>query len=72
MAICMFVFYMAHCNTATLATNPPDYATIKGWSFGTLSPEDRINAKDSCSTIEVVPYMILVVMAIGALSVFTG
>ncbi len=72
MAIFMFIFSMALCIAVTLATDPPNYATIKGLAFGTLSPEDRINSKDSYSTIDVVLSVILVVLVIGILSYFTG
>ncbi|HBU78519.1 MAG TPA: Na+/glucose cotransporter, partial [Muricauda sp.] len=54
------------------ATAPPNYATIKGLSFGTLSPEDRINSKGSYSTIDIVLSVLLVVIVIGILSYFTG
>lgn len=72
MAIFMFIFSVALCIAVTLATSPPDYATIKGLSFGTLSPEDRVNSKGSYSTIDVVLSVLLVVLVIGILSYFTG
>ncbi|WP_108245225.1 sodium:solute symporter [Muricauda brasiliensis] len=72
MAIFMFLFSVALCIAVTLATAPPNYATIKGLSFGTLSPEDRINSKGSYSTIDIVLSVLLVVIVIGILSYFTG
>lgn len=72
MAIFMFIFSVALCIAVTLATSPPDYATIKGLSFGTLSPEDRVNSKGSYSTIDIVLSVLLVVIVIGILSYFTG
>jgi SSS family solute:Na+ symporter len=72
MAIFMFIFSVILCIAVTLATSPPDYATIKGLSFGTLSPEDRVNSKGSYSTIDVVLSVLLVVLVIGILSYFTG
>ena len=72
MAIFMFIFSVALCIAVTLATSPPDYVRIKGLSFGTLSPEDRINSKDSYSTIDIVLSVLLVVIVIGILSYFTG
>jgi len=72
MAIFMFIFSVALCIAVTLATSPPDYVQIKGLSFGTLSPEDRINSKDSYSTIDIVLSVLLVVIVIGILSYFTG
>ena len=72
MAIFMFIFSVALCIAVTLATSPPDYVRIKGLSFGTLSPEDRINSKGSYSTIDIVLSVLLVVIVIGILSYFTG
>ncbi|NVN19605.1 sodium/solute symporter [Muricauda sp. HICW] len=72
MAIFMFLFSVALCIAVTLATAPPNYTTIKGLSFGTLSPEDRINSKGSYSTIDIVLSVLLVVIVIGILSYFTG
>jgi len=72
MAIFMFIFSVALCIAVTLATSPPDYVRIKGLSFGTLSPEDRINSKGSYSTIDIILSVLLVVIVIGILSYFTG
>ncbi|MBW8243556.1 sodium:solute symporter [Muricauda oceani] len=72
MAIFMFLFSVALCIAVTLATAPPNYATIKGLSFGTLSPEDRVNSKDSYSTIDIILSVLLVVIVIAILSYFTG
>ena len=72
MAIFMFIFSVALCIAVTLATSPPNYATIKGLSFGTLSSEDRVNSKDSYSTIDIVLSVLLVVIVIAILSYFTG
>jgi len=72
MAIFMFIFSVVLCIAVTLATSPPDYATIKGLSFGTLSSEDRVNSKGSYSTVDVVLSVLLVVLVIGILSYFTG
>ncbi|MBW8200464.1 sodium:solute symporter [Flagellimonas abyssi] len=72
MAIFMFLFSVALCIAITLATAPPNYAAIKGLSFGTLSPEDRLDSKDSYSTIDIVLSVLLVVIVIGILSYFTG
>nr|WP_321413974.1 sodium:solute symporter [uncultured Allomuricauda sp.] len=72
MAIFMFLFSVALCIAVTLATAPPNYAAIKGLSFGTLSPEDRLDSKDSYSTIDIVLSVLLVVIVIGILSYFTG
>ncbi len=72
MAIFMFIFSVALCIAVTLATSPPNYALIKGLSFGTLSPEDRIASKDSYSTIDIVLSVLLVIIVIAILSYFTG
>jgi SSS family solute:Na+ symporter len=72
MAIFMFIFSVALCIAVTLATAPPNYALIKGLSFGTLSEEDRAATKGSYSTVDVVLSVLLVVIVIAILSYFTG
>ena len=72
MAIFMFIFSVILCVSVSLATTAPDYATIKGLSFGTLSAEDRAATKGSYSTIDVVLSVLLVAIVIAILSYFTG
>jgi SSS family solute:Na+ symporter len=72
MAIFMFIFSVALCIVVTLATAPPNYALIKGLSFGTLTEEDRAATKGSYSTVDVVLSILLVVIVIAILSYFTG
>src|SRR5690606_6470373 len=72
MAIYMFLFSVVLCISVRLATNPPTYATIKGLSFGTLSPEDRAANQGSYDTIDIVLSVLLVVIVIGILTYFTG
>jgi len=72
MAIYMFVFSVLLCIAVSLVTNVPDYARIKGLSFGTLTPEDRAANKGSYDTIDVVLSVLLVVIVIGILTYFTG
>jgi len=72
MAIFMFIFSVALCIGTSLATTAPNYETIKGLSFGTLSAEDKQLAKKSYDTIDVVLSVLLVVIVIGILMYFTG
>ncbi|MDC6361842.1 MULTISPECIES: sodium:solute symporter [Flavobacteriaceae] len=72
MAIFMFIFSVVLCIAVTLATAPPNYALIKGLSFGTLTEEDRAATKGSYSTVDVVLSVLLVVIVIAILSYFTG
>lgn len=72
MAIFMFIFSVVLCIAITLATAPPNYALIKGLSFGTLTEEDRAATKGSYSTVDVVLSILLVVIVIAILSYFTG
>ncbi len=72
MAIFMFIFSVVLCVSVSLATTPPDYAKIKGLSFGTLSAEDRAATKGSYSTVDVVLSVLLVAIVIAILSYFTG
>lgn len=72
MAIYMFIFSVLLCISVSLATTAPNYATIKGLTFGTLSAEDRAANKNSYDTIDVVLSVLLVVIVIGILLYFTG
>lgn len=72
MAIFLFLFSVALCITVTLATAPPDYARIRGLSFGTLTAEDRASARGSFTLADKVFSVILVLLVIGVLSYFTG
>ncbi|UOB19088.1 sodium:solute symporter [Abyssalbus ytuae] len=72
MAIFMFIFSVILCVVVSLATAEPDYKTIKGLSFGTLTAEDKEISKGSYSTIDVVLSVLLVVIVIAILSYFTG
>ena len=72
MAIFMFIFSVVLCVSVSLATAPPDYAKIKGLSFGTLSAEDKAATKGSYSKVDVVLSVLLVVIVIAILSYFTG
>ncbi|PCJ96516.1 MAG: Na+/glucose cotransporter [Flavobacteriaceae bacterium] len=72
MAIFMFIFSVALCTAITLTTNPPNYATISGLSFGTLTKEDRQMSKGTYTTLDVVFSVLLVVIVIGVLFYFRG
>ncbi|MDC6386735.1 Na+/glucose cotransporter [Flagellimonas taeanensis] len=72
MAIFMFIFSVVLCVSVSLATTPPDYVTIKGLSFGTLSAEDKAATKGSYSKVDVVLSVLLVIIVIAILSYFTG
>ncbi|MCX2680254.1 sodium:solute symporter [Galbibacter sp. EGI 63066] len=72
MAIYMFLFSVILCVSVSLATAEPDYARIKGLSFGTLTAEDKAATKKSYDTIDVVLSVLLVIIVIAILSYFTG
>jgi SSS family solute:Na+ symporter len=72
MAIFMFVFSVMLCVSVSLATTEPNYETIKGLSFGTLTTEDKAASKSSYDKIDVVLSVVLVILVIFILSYFTG
>ena len=72
MAIFMFLFSVVICISVSLSTNPPDYATIRGLSLGTLSVADKSISKESISTIDIVLSALLLVIVISVLMYFTG
>ena len=72
MAIFMFVFSVILCVSTSLFTTAPDYKTIVGLSFGTLTDEQKQAHKNSYETIDVVLSALLVFLVVGILCYFTG
>ena len=72
MAIFMFVFSVILCVFTSLFTTAPDYKTIVGLSFGTLTDEQKQAHKDSYDTIDVLLSVLLVFLVVGILCYFTG
>jgi SSS family solute:Na+ symporter len=72
MAIFMFIFSIFVCISVSLATTAPDYATIKGLAFGTLSDADKKLNKESITKVDVVLSGLLIVIVISVLTYFTG
>ena len=71
MAIYMFFFSVILCVSVSLYTNEPDYKKIKGLSFGTLTPENKTEFKNSYSTVDIILSFILVSIVVGILMYFT-
>ena len=71
MAIWMFLFSVALCISVSLFTSEPDYQKIQGLSYGTLSSQDRLNAENSYSTIDIILSVVLVLIVIGILLFFS-
>jgi SSS family solute:Na+ symporter len=72
MAIFMFVFSVMLCISISLLTTAPNYKTIIGLSYGTLSEKQKLDNKNSYDRIDVVLSVLLVLLVIGILSYFTG
>ena len=72
MAIFMFVFSVILCISISLLTTAPNYKTIIGLSYGTLSDKQKLDNKNSFDRIDVVLSVLLVLLVIGILSYFTG
>ncbi len=72
MAIFMFITSLVTCIVVSLVSNPPDYATIRGLSFGTLSREDQIEQKNSFTWVDVVLSILLLTAVVTVLTYFTG
>ncbi|WP_411030277.1 sodium:solute symporter [Spongiimicrobium sp. 3-5] len=72
MAIFMFIFSVVVCISTSLATTAPDYATIKGLAFGTLTKEQVAETKNSFTWVDVILSVLLVIVVISVLLYFTG
>ena len=71
MAIFMFIFSVFICISVSLLSQAPNYETIKGLAFGTLTEEQKADSKGSYDKIDVVLSVLLVVIVIGVLTYFT-
>ena len=71
MAILMFILSVIICITTSLLTNAPDYKTIVGLSYGTLTKEQKQSQKESYDTIDILLSIVLVILVIGILCYFT-
>ena len=71
MAIFMFVFSVFICISVSMMSQAPNYETIKGLAFGTLSEEQKAANKGSYDTIDVVLSILLVLIVVGVLAYFT-
>ena len=71
MAILMFILSVIICITTSLLTNAPDYKTIVGLSYGTLTKEQKQAQKESYDTIDILLSIVLVILVIGILCYFT-
>ena len=70
MAIFMFVFSVMLCISISLLTTAPNYKTIIGLSYGTLSEKQKLDNENSYDRIDVVLSVLLVLLVIGILSYF--
>ena len=71
MAIFIFIFSIIICISVSLMSVAPDYQTIKGLAFGTLTEEQKAQTKGSYDRIDVVLSVLLVCIIISILTYFT-
>jgi SSS family solute:Na+ symporter len=72
MAIFLFLFSVALCTIVTLLTEPPDYTRIRGLAFGTLTADDKAEARSSVTPLDIFFSIVLIGLVIGVLTFFTG
>jgi SSS family solute:Na+ symporter len=72
MAIYMFIACVVVCSVVSLATEKPDFERIKGLTWGTLSPEQKAEARNSYSKWDVVVSVLLAAIVISVLVYFRG
>jgi SSS family solute:Na+ symporter len=71
-AIFMFLGCVIVCTAVSLATRRPNYEAIKGLTFGTLSAEQKAEARKSYTIVDVIVSVILVIIVLGVLTYFRG
>lgn len=72
MAIYMFLACVVVCSVVSLATEKPSLEQIKGLTWGTLSPEQKAEARNSYSKWDVLVSVVLALIVIGVLFYFRG
>lgn len=72
MAIYMFIACVLVCSLVSLATAKPDFEQIRGLTLGTLSPEQKAEAKASYSKWDVIVSVALAAVVISVLVYFRG
>jgi transporter, SSS family len=71
-AIFMFLACALVCVLVSLVTRVPDYEKIRGLTFGTLSAEDKAEARKSFTIVDVIVSVILFIIVVGVLVYFRG
>jgi SSS family solute:Na+ symporter len=72
MAIYMFVACVMVCSIVSLATAKPSLEQIKGLTWGTLSPEQKLEARNSYSKWDLIVSVVLAAIVIWVLVYFRG
>ena len=72
MAIFMFILSVAICISVTLFSSAPDYKTIKGLAFGTLTEEQKKETRASFNLVDIFLSVLLLVVIVFVLAYFTG
>ena len=72
MSIFMFIGCVIVSTLVSLSSGRPDYEKIKGLTFGTLSAEQKAEARKSYTIADIIVSVILVAIVIGVLVYFRG
>lgn len=72
MAIYMFVACVVVCSVVSLATEKPSLERIQGLTWGTLTPEQKREARNSYSKADVIVSVLLAAIVIAVLVYFRG
>jgi SSS family solute:Na+ symporter len=72
MAIYMFIACVVVCSAVSLATEKPSFEQIRGLTLGTLSPEQKAEARNSYSKADVAVSVLLAAIVIAVLVYFRG
>lgn len=72
MAIFMFIACVIVCIAVSLMTEKPSEESIRGLTFGTLTPEQKAANKNSYNIWDIVASVVLVLVVALILSYFTG
>lgn len=72
MAVFMFIGCVIVCTAVSMMTSPPSESQIAGLTFGTLSAEQKAEAKASYTSVDIIVSVVLAVIIVTVLVYFRG
>ncbi len=72
LAIYLFILYVVVGVIVSLITKPPTEDSIRGLTFGTLTDEQKVSARNSYTILDIIASLFLILSVIGVMMYFVG